>query len=67
MPYQGVGTTLLSEIESRVPDAFVFQLFTGHKSVRNIHLYEKMGFKGIKSQTTDQGIELLYMEKRICN
>ena len=61
---QGIGTALLNEIESRVPDATAFQLFTGNKSIKNIHLYEKMGFKRIKSETTNQGIELLYMEKR---
>jgi len=61
---QGIGTSLLKEIESRVPDAVAFQLFTGNKSDRNIHLYKKMGYKVVKKQTTEQGIELLYMEKR---
>lgn len=61
---QGFGTALLKEIESRVPRAIAFQLFTGNKSVRNIHLYEKLGYKIIKRQTTDKGIELLQMEKR---
>ena len=61
---QGFGTALLHEIEARVPDAITFQLFTGNKSTRNIQLYEKNGFKVIESQTTDQGIKLLYMEKR---
>ncbi|MEN8134950.1 MAG: GNAT family N-acetyltransferase [Thermodesulfobacteriota bacterium] len=61
---QGIGTALLKEIESRVPNAVTFQLFTGNKSDRNIHLYENLGYKVIKKQTTDQGIELLHMEKR---
>lgn len=61
---QGIGTTLLKEIESRVPNAIAFKLFTGKKSVRNIYLYKKLGYKIIKNQITDQGIELLYMEKR---
>lgn len=61
---QGIGRLLLEEIESRVPDAAAFHLFTGNKSERNIYLYEKMGYKVIKSQLTDQGIKLLYMEKR---
>jgi ribosomal protein S18 acetylase RimI-like enzyme len=61
---RGIGTRLLREIESRVPNAIAFQLFTGNKSDRNIYLYEKIGYKVIKNQTTDQGIKLLYMEKR---
>jgi ribosomal protein S18 acetylase RimI-like enzyme len=62
---QGIGTTLLKEIESKVPNAEAFQLFTGNKSDRNLHLYEKMGYKVIKRKKTDQGIELLYLEKRL--
>jgi len=61
---QGIGTTLLKEIEFRFPNAIAFQLFTGNKSIRNIHLYEKLGYKEIRRETTDQGIELLHMEKR---
>ena len=61
---QGIGTKLLKEIESRVPNAVALQLFTGKKSDRNIYLYKKMGYKVIKNQRTDQGIELLYMEKK---
>lgn len=61
---QGIGTTLLKEIVSKVPNAVAFQLFTGKKSERNIHLYEKMGYHVINKETTDQGIELLHMEMR---
>lgn len=61
---QSIGTRLLEEVESRVPNAIAFQLFTGNKSVRNIHLYEKVGYKEISRETTGQGIELLHMEKR---
>ena len=62
---QGIGTTLLREIESRVPEAISLQLFTGNKSTRNIYLYEKNGYKIIGKQITDQGIELLHYEKRL--
>lgn len=62
---QGIGTTLLKEIESRVPDAVSFKLFTGSKSTRNVHLYKKMGYTVTGNLITDQGIELLHLEKRI--
>ena len=61
---KGIGTALLKKIESMVPDAIAFQLFTGNKSARNIHLYEKTGYNIIGRQITGQGIELLHMEKR---
>lgn len=61
---QGIGTTLLKEIESRIPSAVDFQLFTGSKSHGNIHLYEKMGYKITGTETTDQGIEIFHMMKK---
>jgi ribosomal protein S18 acetylase RimI-like enzyme len=61
---KGIGTTLLREIESRIPNAEAFYLFTGNKSERNIYLYEKMGYKAIKTQVTEQGVELLFMGKK---
>lgn len=61
---QGIGTKLLKEIETKVPSASSFQLFTGKKSARNIHLYEKMGYRRIYKKTTDQRIELFHMAKR---
>lgn len=63
----GIGTALLKEVESRASGASVFQLFTGSKSRRNIHLYNKIGYKTIYTEITDQGIELLHMEKAIKN
>lgn len=62
---KGIGTVLLNKIEAMVPNAITFQLFTGNKSTRNIYLYEKLGYETINRKTTDQGIELLYMEKRL--
>lgn len=61
---KGVGSALLKKIESLVPNATAFQLFTGNKSARNIHLYQKIGYQEISRETTEQGIELLHMEKR---
>jgi len=61
---KGIGTALLHKIETMSPNAIVFQLFTGNKSARNIHLYEKLGYRIINRKTTDQCIELLHMVKR---
>ncbi|AGF79469.1 acetyltransferase, N-acetylglutamate synthase [Desulfocapsa sulfexigens DSM 10523] len=60
---KGIGTLLLKQIEKIATNPKSYQLFTGNKSSRNIHLYEKSGYKVIKKETTNQGIELLKMEK----
>ncbi len=61
---QGVGTYLMKTLEDKFPDDSTFQLFTGEKSERNIHLYTKLGYQVIRREATDHGIVLVHMEKR---
>ena len=37
---QGIGTRLICEIESIFNDCKRYEIFTGHKSIRNINLYK---------------------------
>ena len=60
---QGIGTYLMKTLEDKFPDCSTFQLFTGEKSERNVHLYTKLGYQVIRRETTDQGIVLVHMEK----
>lgn len=60
---KGIGTRLLQAVEEMNPEATKFRLFTGNKSERNIHLYKNVGYKEIGRSFTDQGIQLIYMEK----
>ena len=45
---QGIGTMLMRSIEYYFEDAKRFELFTGQKSIRNLHLYQKHGVRGLK-------------------
>ena len=61
---RGIGTSLLAEIESRFEDrAGRFELFTGHKSERNIYLYKKLGYRVFKTERVKENLELVYLEK----
>lgn len=60
---QGVGTYLMKTLEDKFPDDSTFQLFTGEKSERNVHLYTKLGYKVTRREATDYGIVLVHMEK----
>lgn len=62
---RGIGAGLMKEIESRFARAKRFELFTGHKSVGNIRLYEKAGYAIYKTVAVHQRLELVYLEKRI--
>jgi len=61
---QGTGEKLLRDIESYFPDANKFTLATGAKSVSNIRLYEKVGYKIIGYETFHDGVEAVVMEKK---
>ena len=59
---KGYGTKLLSEIENCYPDKR-FELFTSTRSVDNIRLYEKVGYKIFDRKPADDELVFVYMEK----
>ena len=59
---KGYGTKLLSEIESCYPDRR-YELFTSTRSVDNIRLYEKVGYKIFDRKPVDDELVFVYMEK----
>lgn len=62
---RGIGTDLMNEIERIFNTCRRFELFTGDKSERNLHLYQKLGYKIFKkAKITDQTM-VVYLEKKI--
>ena len=62
---RGIGTDLMNEIERIFNTCRRFELFTGDKSERNLHLYQKLGYKIFKkAKITDQTM-IVYLEKKI--
>ena len=60
---QGIGTKLLKEVENHFNCAKRFELFTGSKSEKNLHLYRKQGFGIFKSKKVNEALTLVFMEK----
>jgi ribosomal protein S18 acetylase RimI-like enzyme len=61
---QGIGEKLLREIENYFLNAEKFTLATGAKSLSNIRLYEKVGYKIIGYEKFHDGVEAVMMEKK---
>lgn len=61
---KGVGTKLMNSIELHFSGAQRYELYTGTKSVKNIHLYKKLGYKPFKEQVVNKFLSLIYLEKR---
>jgi len=61
---QGIGKQLMSEIESFFGNAERYELFTGHKSERNLYLYQKLGYSPYKTEQVGDNLVLVFLEKR---
>ncbi|WP_163103175.1 GNAT family N-acetyltransferase [Peribacillus alkalitolerans] len=60
---RGIAKELMKEIESLFEDAR-FELFTGSESKKNISFYEKIGYKGYKTEKlAREDTVFLFMEK----
>ena len=62
---QGIGTRLMKEIEAVFGQARRFELFTGHRSERNLHLYQKLGYRPFRRERVTPSLTLVYLEKVI--
>lgn len=60
---RGIGTQLMHEIERRFSHARRYELFTGHKSARNLYLYGKLGYTEFKRQIISERLTLVFLEK----
>ncbi|RJP31036.1 MAG: GNAT family N-acetyltransferase [Actinobacteria bacterium] len=61
---RGIGSRLLKEIEERFPGAERFTLFTGHRSDKALHIYEKNGYGIYRTEPVHARLTLVYLEKR---
>ncbi|PRX57217.1 GNAT family N-acetyltransferase [Flagellimonas meridianipacifica] len=61
---KGLGRLLMKEIESKFDSAERFELFTGHKSGRNLSLYNKLGYSEFQKKRINEKLELIFLEKR---
>ncbi len=60
---KGIGTRLMNAIEAHFSDVQRYELFTGTKSIANIRLYDRLGYKPFKELAVDKSLSLVFMEK----
>ena len=59
---QGLGSKLLLQIESLFPKQR-YELFTSTKSINNIRLYQKLGYRILREEAVTEELQFVYMEK----
>jgi hypothetical protein len=40
-----------------------YELFTGHRSRKNLHLYDKLGYRPLSTRRLNDRVTLVYLEK----
>ncbi len=60
---RGLGAKLMAEIEACFPEARRFELFTGHRSERNLHLYQKLGYRPVRREKVSENLTMVFLEK----
>jgi ribosomal protein S18 acetylase RimI-like enzyme len=60
---RGYGRMLMNAIESEFRECQRFELFTGKKSIKNLYLYQKLGYKEFKEQVIHENLTMVYLEK----
>jgi ribosomal protein S18 acetylase RimI-like enzyme len=60
---RGLGTKLMNRIEENFKDVKRFELFTGHRSEKNLHLYQKLGYRIFKTVKANDRLNIVYLEK----
>jgi ribosomal protein S18 acetylase RimI-like enzyme len=59
---QGIGTKLMNEIE-KCRQAERYELFTGSKSERSLHLYKKLGYSEFRSERETDKLTIIFLQK----
>jgi len=62
MQRNGIGSKLLSEMEKQYA-GMRYELFTSTKSISNIRLYEKLGYRIFREEAVTEELRFVYMEK----
>ncbi|WP_256762163.1 GNAT family N-acetyltransferase [Cohnella sp. WQ 127256] len=60
---QGIGKRLMMEIEAAYTQVKRKELFTGHKSIKNIELYKRLGYQKYKEIEVNEKLKMVHMYK----
>ena len=63
---RGIGSGLMREMENIFESKCTrFEIFTAHKSEKNLYLYAKLGFEAFHTKTITPDLRLVFMEKHV--
>ena len=60
---RGIGSALIEAVERRFPDIAAFELFTGNRSVENLRLYDRHGYRHARTKVLSAAVSLIFLRK----
>lgn len=60
---QGIGKGLMESIEEYFSQCKKYSLFTGKKSIKNLHFYNSLGYQGVREECLKDNLIFVYLEK----
>lgn len=60
---RGIGSALIAAVEARFPDVEAFELFTGNRSVENLRLYDRHGYRHARTKVLSPAVSLVWLRK----
>jgi ech hydrogenase subunit C len=60
---RGIATRLIRQLEQEVGDVRIYEAFTGHQSMRNLHLYGKLGYRQVRTEPFTSTVQWVYLQK----
>ncbi|WP_037606518.1 GNAT family N-acetyltransferase [Streptacidiphilus rugosus] len=68
MQRHGLGSRLLRAMETRLANeahVVAYRLFTGHRSVGNLRLYQRLGYRPTEVEEVNSKLSFISLEKRV--
>jgi ribosomal protein S18 acetylase RimI-like enzyme len=59
----GLGTRLMLTIEREFANAKRFELFTGSRSLANLRLYKRLGYREVRRVAVSGDLEMVFLQK----
>ena len=53
----------MKHVEDHFKSCERYELFTGHKSEKNLYLYQKLGYGIFRKEKATENLEFVYLEK----
>ncbi|MDF2921643.1 MAG: putative acetyltransferase [Paenibacillaceae bacterium] len=58
-----IGTSLMNNMEQEFGSCKRYEIFTGHRSIKNLYLYKKLGYKDFKTIEVNDKLKQIHLFK----